>query len=205
MLQVCGIHLTYVRLVSKLDLLKRNVAILPNEEQMELMRHTCNILNTNSFEVVVTASRDKDRTTSLRGLYPMGAFQNHCCVPNTRHHFDDQQRLHVSAVLPIAAGEEITMSYTDLLWDTLTRRRFLKVTKRFACNCNRCSDPQVRQHCDNSLGQKFMWNTLPVSFRNLALSLAHFFARETIVRGTCYPAILSIVSHLGPVTSARPV
>ncbi|KAG5329218.1 MSTAB protein, partial [Acromyrmex charruanus] len=125
----------------EIDLLKRNVAKLPSEEQMELMRRTCGVFNTNSFEVVVVPSRDKDYTTSLRGLYPMGALQNHCCVPNTRHHFDDQQRLYVSAVLPIAAGEEITMSYTDLLWDTSSRRQFLKITKRFSCNCNRCSDP----------------------------------------------------------------
>ncbi|XP_011703599.1 PREDICTED: protein msta, isoform B isoform X2 [Wasmannia auropunctata] len=125
----------------EIDLLKRNVANLPNEEEMELMRRTCGVFNTNSFEVVVVPSRDEDRTTSLRGLYPMGALQNHCCVPNTRHHFDDQQRLHVSAALPIAAGEEITMTYTDLLWDTSSRRQFLRVTKRFSCNCNRCSDP----------------------------------------------------------------
>ncbi|XP_071635897.1 SET domain-containing protein SmydA-8 isoform X1 [Temnothorax longispinosus] len=125
----------------EIDLLKRNVANFPNEEQMELMRRICGVFNTNSFEVVVVSSRDEDRTTSLRGLYPMGAFQNHCCVPNTRHHFDDQQRMHVSAVLPIAAGEEITMSYTDLLWDTWSRRQFLKITKYFSCHCNRCSDP----------------------------------------------------------------
>lgn len=130
--------------MSKIDLLKRNVANLPSEEQMELMRRTCAVLNTNSFEVVAIPSRDKDCTISLRGLYAIGALQNHCCVPNTRHHFDDQQRLYVSAVLPIAAGEEITMSYTDLLWDTSSRRQFLRLTKCFSCNCNRCSDPLVR-------------------------------------------------------------
>ncbi|KAL6263575.1 hypothetical protein P5V15_006364 [Pogonomyrmex californicus] len=126
----------------ELDLLKKNVANLPSEEQMKLIKRTCDVLNTNSFEVVVVSSRNKERTTSLRGLYPMGALQNHCCVPNTRHYFDDQQRLHVCAALPIAAGEEITMSYTDLLWDTSTRRQFLKLTKHFSCNCSRCSDPR---------------------------------------------------------------
>ncbi|KAM0736515.1 SET domain-containing protein SmydA-8, isoform A [Formica fusca] len=123
----------------ELDLVKRNVSNLPSEEQMELMRRICEVCNTNSFEVVI--SRNEDCTTSLRGVYPIGAFQNHCCVPNTRHHFDDHQRLYVSASLPIAAGEELTMSYTDLLWDTSSRRQFLRVTKRFSCNCSRCSDP----------------------------------------------------------------
>lgn len=110
------------------------------------MKRTCGVFNTNSFEVVVV--QDEDRAVSLRGLYPLGALQNHCCVPNTRHHFDDQQRLHVSAALPIATGEELTMSYTDLLWDTRNRRRFLQVTKHFSCDCSRCSDPLVRQRRD---------------------------------------------------------
>lgn len=188
----------------KLDLLKKNVANLPDEEQMELMRRICGVLNTNSFEVVVVSSRDKNRTTSLRGLYPLGAFQNHSCVPNTRHHFDDQQRLYVSAVLPIAAGEEITMTYTDLLWDTLSRRQFLKITKRFSCNCNRCSDPRVYQHRDNLSQEKFMRNILSASFRNSVLSLVRFSAQRTIARGTCYLVTLSIVSHPGSVTSAKP-
>ncbi|XP_072742952.1 SET domain-containing protein SmydA-8 isoform X1 [Anoplolepis gracilipes] len=123
---------------SEIDLVKRNVNNLPSEEQMELMRHICEVCNTNSFAVVVARNED---CTSLRSVYPLGAMQNHCCVPNTRHHFDDQQRLHVSAASSIAAGEELTMSYTDLLWDTLSRRQFLRLTKCFSCNCSRCSDP----------------------------------------------------------------
>ncbi|KAL0099781.1 hypothetical protein PUN28_019890 [Cardiocondyla obscurior] len=125
----------------EIDFLKKNVVHLPDDEQMELMKRTCGVFNTNSFEVVVISSPDKDHTTSLRGLYPMGGFQNHCCVPNTRHHFDEQQKVYVSAALPIIAGEEITMSYTNLLWDTWRRRQFLNITKHFSCNCNRCSDP----------------------------------------------------------------
>ncbi|KAL6429681.1 hypothetical protein ACFW04_007537 [Cataglyphis niger] len=130
-------HSTFTRNY-ELELLKRNVNNLPSEEQMEFMRHICEVFNTNSFEVVVATNED---CTSLRGLYPLGAFQNHCCVPNTRHHFDDHQRLYVSASLPIAAGEELTMSYTNLLLDTSSRRQFLKITKHFSCNCRRCSDP----------------------------------------------------------------
>lgn len=126
----------------KIDLLKRSVNKLPSEEQIEFMRRICEVFNTNSFEVVI--ARNEDCTTSLRGLYPIGAMQNHCCVPNTRHHFDDQQRLYVSAALSIAADEEITMSYTDLLWDTLSRRQFLRATKHFFCDCSRCSDSSVR-------------------------------------------------------------
>lgn len=125
----------------KIDLLQENVTNLPNEDKMMLMKRVCGVFNTNSFEVIVV--NNEDRITNLRGLYPMGSMQNHCCVPNTRHHFDTEQRLYVSAALPIAAGKELTMSYTDLLWDTLSRKQFLKLTKHFSCNCDRCSDNSV--------------------------------------------------------------
>jgi len=167
----------------KIDLLKRNIANLPNEEQMELMRRICGVFNTNSFEVVVTG--DRKSTVSLRGLYPMGALQNHCCIPNTRHHFDDQQRLHVSAAMPIATGDEFTMSYTDLLWDTSHRRQFLKATKLFSCECRRCADPLV---CSNhgSLPRKIRTekdiHSSSSCTRNSDLDLEHFFVRGMIVR-----------------------
>lgn len=171
----------------KIDLLKRNVTNLPDEEQMQLMRRTCDIFNTNSFEVVVVSSRNKDHTTSLRGLYAMGAFQNHCCVPNTRHHFDDQQQMYVSAVLPIAAGEEITMSYTDLLWDTSSRRQFLKATKCFSCNCNRCSDPLVRQHPGNFLQQKFVQNISFCFFQEFGSQLGALLCAKEDCSGHLLP------------------
>ncbi|XP_017787534.1 PREDICTED: protein msta-like, partial [Habropoda laboriosa] len=123
----------------EIELLKKNVTNLPNEKDLELMKRVCEVFNTNSFETV--SVHDKDHSTSLRSLYPMGALQNHCCVPNTRHHFDGEFRLYVTAALPISAGEEITMTYTRLFWDTTLRRNFLSLTKHFSCACRRCSDP----------------------------------------------------------------
>ncbi|XP_053971341.1 SET domain-containing protein SmydA-8-like isoform X2 [Hylaeus volcanicus] len=123
----------------EIDMLRRNVTNPPSEEDEKLMRHVCGAFATNAFETV--SVQDKDHSSSLRGLYPMGALQNHCCVPNTRHHFDDEQRLYVNAALPISAGEELTMSYTSLFWDTTLRRPFLSLTKHFSCECNRCTDP----------------------------------------------------------------
>ncbi|XP_017884069.1 SET domain-containing protein SmydA-8-like, partial [Ceratina calcarata] len=122
----------------ELELLKRNVANLPNEEDMKLMSHVCGAFYTNAFETVTV--HDKDRSSSLRGLYPIAALQNHCCVPNTSHHFDAECRLYVNTTRPISAGEELTMTYTSLFWDTTLRRQFLSVTKQFSCMCGRCSD-----------------------------------------------------------------
>lgn len=113
----------------------------PSKEDMELMKHVCGVFNTNSFETVCV--HDDDHFVSLRGLYPMGSLQNHCCIPNTRHHFDENYRLYVSAALPISVGEEITMCYTSLFWDTTLRRQFLSMTKHFTCMCKRCCDPTV--------------------------------------------------------------
>lgn len=188
----------------KIDLLKRNVNNLPSEEQMKLMRRICGVFNTNSFEVVVARNED---STSLRGLYPMGSLQNHCCVPNTRHHFDDQQRLQVSAALPITAGEELTMSYTDLLWDTSSRRQFLRATKHFSCECSRCSDPSVCRYTKEKKKKTVRQQTYAGRFfsfpRNSDPSSGRFSARRTIARDICYHAILSVLNLPGSATGAR--
>ncbi|XP_012134800.1 SET domain-containing protein SmydA-8 isoform X2 [Megachile rotundata] len=123
----------------EINLLQRNVEKSPSEADVELMKRVCGAFNSNSFETVSVL--DKDHSTSLRGLYPLGALQNHNCAPNTRHHFDENYRLYVSATVPISAGEELTMSYTSLFWDTTLRRQFLSITKHFSCTCKRCSDP----------------------------------------------------------------
>ncbi|XP_015607741.1 protein msta-like [Cephus cinctus] len=128
----------------EVDLLIKNVRNTISSEDEAFMRRVCGSCDTNSFETAVLVandSKEKFSMTSLRGLYPMGAMQNHSCVPNTRHHFDNSQKLFVSAARPIDQGEELTMTYTELLWDTTIRRQLLVETKHFLCSCQRCSDP----------------------------------------------------------------
>ncbi|KAK2581203.1 hypothetical protein KPH14_008002 [Odynerus spinipes] len=131
----------------EVTLLRNNVKNAPKSEEIDFMMTVSGIFNTNSFETI--AMQDNKSYTSVRGLYPMGALQNHSCVPNTRHHFDSQQRLYVIAVRPISAGEELTMTYIDLFWDTILRRQVLSVTKYFYCRCKRCSDTT---ECGSFLG-----------------------------------------------------
>lgn len=69
---------------------------------------------------------------------------NHACVPNTRHGYDERQKMTVRATVVIPAGAEITNTYTSLLWGSPARRRHLGITKHFLCTCPRCSDPQER-------------------------------------------------------------
>ncbi|OXU30296.1 hypothetical protein TSAR_016713 [Trichomalopsis sarcophagae] len=121
----------------EVDMLKSNVKGHIDADDEELMRRVCRAMDTNSFETAVIRG---GKSTSLRALFPVGALTNHQCVPNTRHIVNAEGELLVYAAVPIAEGQEITMSYTDVLWDTQMRRHFLLATKHFACQCPRCTD-----------------------------------------------------------------
>ncbi|XP_043274436.1 SET domain-containing protein SmydA-8-like [Venturia canescens] len=122
----------------ELELLKRNIEYEINGEDEKLMLRVCQVLDTGAFETAALV--EEKMSISLRGLYPLGALQNHCCTPNTRHHFDRRQYLYTRAAFPIKKGEELTMTYTDLIWDTGMRKQYLKMSKHFDCYCERCSD-----------------------------------------------------------------
>ena len=47
------------------------------------------------------------------------------------------------AARKIFKGDEITFSYVQILWGTLSRRIHLATTKNFSCRCQRCIDPTV--------------------------------------------------------------
>ena len=125
----------------QLELLKKNIANEITEADVKLMERVCRVLDTGAFETATVV--DNSMSISLRALYPVGALQNHCCVPNTSHHFNHEQLLFTRAAVPVKKGEELTMTYTDLMWDTSLRRQYLKMSKHFDCTCNRCLDPSV--------------------------------------------------------------
>ncbi|XP_014206903.1 protein msta-like [Copidosoma floridanum] len=123
----------------EVDMLKKTVKGTLSRDDETFMRRVCNVMDTNAFESAAL-HRDSDSTTSLRALFPLGALTNHQCAPNTRHLVDEAGRLIVYATEDIAEGEEITMAYTEMLWDTTMRRQFLRATKMFSCRCPRCAD-----------------------------------------------------------------
>ncbi|KDR10160.1 Protein msta, isoform B [Zootermopsis nevadensis] len=131
----------------EVDILKQKTEKGPSTEEEAFMRLACCVMDANAFETaqipLVKAVRTEEGTTpSLRGLYPLASMMNHACTPNTRHGYDERQRMAVRAAMHIPAGTEITNSYTSLLWGTTARRYQLAVTKHFLCACSRCSDPQ---------------------------------------------------------------
>ncbi|XP_063358257.1 SET domain-containing protein SmydA-8-like isoform X2 [Cydia amplana] len=107
------------------------------EEQIKFITMCSEILKINSFRI---SNHSQKNMVPLRGLYPISAFLNHSCIPNTRNEFGDDYTMAVYASKDIEVGEEIVSSYTGLLWCTPARRIQLYKTKRFWCKCHRCSD-----------------------------------------------------------------
>ncbi|XP_075211338.1 SET domain-containing protein SmydA-8-like isoform X2 [Lycorma delicatula] len=111
-------------------------------EDEEWMMLCSRIMDTNAFETIKHERLfDTGREGTLRGLYPVAALVNHDCSPNATYFYDDKCNMLVTAARAITSGDELTTSYCSLLWDTASRRMHLAQTKKFACRCNRCTDP----------------------------------------------------------------
>lgn len=105
------------------------------KNHIQFMKLISSILKINSFRI----STDEKKVPK-RGLYPVSAFMNHSCIPNTRNIFTKDDAMAVYAAKDIEIGEEILSCYTGLLWCTPARRCQLYKTKRFWCKCGRCED-----------------------------------------------------------------
>ncbi|XP_017871250.1 PREDICTED: protein msta [Drosophila arizonae] len=104
---------------------------------MDQLFRVVGVLNTNAFEA---PCRVDGHESLLRGLFPLTAIMNHECTPNASHYFENGRLAVVRAARDIPKGGEITTTYTKILWSNLTRGIFLKMTKYFVCNCDRCND-----------------------------------------------------------------
>ena len=81
------------------------------------------------------------RRGSGRCLCPMMAMVNHSCVPNCRVHWEQDDKLVLTAKKKIPAGEELTITYCSSLLGTYSRQKKLLSSKGFLCVCERCQDP----------------------------------------------------------------
>ena len=78
--------------------------------------------------------------TKLRAIFPMTSMLSHSCLPNaeqTISDLTDSMKLSMVAVIDIRQGEQIFISYTELLAPTLVRRSCLLNNKLFLCQCPR--------------------------------------------------------------------
>ncbi|CAI6359665.1 unnamed protein product [Macrosiphum euphorbiae] len=127
------------KLTFEVEELKRNISMELDKEDEQIMVTTCKIMDANCFETIVNRS---NKLISLKGLYPVAAFMNHCCVPNTMHNFNEKLQMIAKASLPIYKGQEITTSYTYSIWPTSLRQNHLLTSKQFICTCIRCCDTE---------------------------------------------------------------
>ncbi|CAM9587566.1 unnamed protein product, partial [Phaeothamnion confervicola] len=74
------------------------------------------------------------------GMFPLVAMLNHSCSPNCAFVFCPA-RMEVRVLRPVAAGEELTVAYIDLLQSTADRQRELLQSRHFECRCARCLQP----------------------------------------------------------------
>jgi SET and MYND domain-containing protein len=73
-------------------------------------------------------------------LFDRISLLNHSCDPNAVVLFDGAAAI-VRALKPIAAGDEITISYVDRATDRFERQRQLASQYFFTCSCSRCTGP----------------------------------------------------------------
>eukprot|EP00913_Durusdinium_trenchii_P020017 g18815.t1 len=74
------------------------------------------------------------------------SFFNHCCagLSNATWTWSRAEGLTVKTTRPVAAGEELTISYISKPWCDLARparRRYLKQNFNFFCLCKACMAP----------------------------------------------------------------
>lgn len=112
-----------------------------DKETLDYLRAASVAINTNGFKVLYRCGADGAADVSVRGFYPIMGLINHTCLPNCRHDINDKFVNRAIATRRISKGEQISISYSQLLWATNTRRMHLMVSKQFFCACQRCVDP----------------------------------------------------------------
>lgn len=123
--------------VLKANLVTFIIQVLGMAFDEETILKVASIFDTNSFDV-----RSPESLQRFRAIYVTASMMNHNCRPNTRHiYMGDEFHIAIIATVPIAKGELITATYTQTLWGSLDRRRHLRTTKCFECDCERCKDP----------------------------------------------------------------
>ncbi|KAH6860622.1 hypothetical protein BKA58DRAFT_391850 [Alternaria rosae] len=93
------------------------------------------VVKANTFQVLV-------RGRNHLAVWPETSRLNHACAPNAQYVIDTSLLTHtVRVTRPIAAGEEITISYTSPIEPTPERQQHLQAGFHFTCTCPRCTSP----------------------------------------------------------------
>jgi len=102
----------------------------------------------NSFSIC-----DDGQNGVAVGLYPQLSFLNHSCAPNCVMIFE-KDKAFLRTITDIAADQELTVSYIDILKSRSKRREELKERYFFDCCCSKCASFQVLSN--NPLEQEIL-------------------------------------------------
>ena len=106
--------------------------------QLATVLHQCNV------NVHTILDPSTQRSIGL-GLYPSGAMINHNCTPNSEYLPGANGEMRFVTTRRVACGEEITVSYMDIVTScTAERRAYLAAEYFFRCSCARCEWPSAR-------------------------------------------------------------
>ncbi|KAI0147223.1 hypothetical protein GGR57DRAFT_505962 [Xylariaceae sp. FL1272] len=102
------------------------------------------ILTTNAFDILHAGDVEEEGADAWYTVFPHVSRFNHDCRPNADYRFDPVTfTQHVHAVRPILAGEEITVSYLDLVQTREDRRTRIKMNWHFDCSCSLCTQSPI--------------------------------------------------------------
>jgi len=81
--------------------------------------------------------------TQLFGIaesaFPVGSLFNHSCSPNATLYYHGNRQI-IRAMRDIQQGEEICITYTDVMNSRNHRKKILLEKYKFDCHCERCTD-----------------------------------------------------------------
>ncbi|XP_053315754.1 histone-lysine N-methyltransferase SMYD3 [Spea bombifrons] len=98
------------------------------------------------------------------GLFPSMSLLNHSCDPNCVIAFEGRY-LNLRTVREIPKGEELTISYIDVMMPTHQRQNQLKRQYCFTCNCHRCLSNDKDK--DMLAGDEQAWKEMECSLSRL--------------------------------------
>ena len=85
----------------------------------------------------------------VRMLYPSMSIFSHSCSPNTQALNTLQYGLALRATKDLKAGEELTITYSNLLGSSVSRREDITNNWYFSCTCSRCSSQDFGSELDS--------------------------------------------------------
>ncbi|KAJ7202596.1 hypothetical protein GGX14DRAFT_370187 [Mycena pura] len=122
------------------------------------------IVRTNAIAITLAVpAGPHPELAAHRGVFLNASRCNHSCAPNARHDWDPTSlSLALTAVRPIPAGDEITVSYIPLEQPLSARRALLQATYNFACACTACVRPAAAAASDAARAElRSFWERTP--------------------------------------------